>query len=143
MRHLWPHLWTIPYFNYSARRLMGSQLIESAAYCNQILLAQQYINSAQNTSVNWIIWLLLSLLSPPKVILLSGGHFTSMLHTFLSIFTNMAAMMGGNLSKKRRRKVINFWKNHLRRNFSFFLHKKTPTLTLSFFFSKFCWICEM
>ncbi len=36
---------------YSARRLMGSRLIESAAYCNQILLAQQFINSAQNTSI--------------------------------------------------------------------------------------------
>ncbi len=34
---------------YSARRLMGSLLIESAAYCNQILLTQLYINSAQNT----------------------------------------------------------------------------------------------
>ena len=28
--------------NYSAHRLMGSRLIESAAYCNQILLAQLY-----------------------------------------------------------------------------------------------------
>ncbi len=34
------------------RRLMGSRLIESAAYCNQIWLAHLYINSAQNTSVN-------------------------------------------------------------------------------------------
>ncbi len=59
---------------YSARRLMGSRLIESAAYCNQIWLAQLYINSAQNTSVNWIIRLLLSLLCRPKVIPLSGGH---------------------------------------------------------------------
>jgi hypothetical protein len=37
---------------YSARRLMGSRLIESPAYCNQILLAQLYINNTQNTSVN-------------------------------------------------------------------------------------------
>ncbi len=59
---------------YSARRLMGSRIIESAAYCNQILLAKVYINRAQNTSVNWIIRLLLSLLCQPKVILLSGGH---------------------------------------------------------------------
>ncbi len=43
---------------YSARRLMGSRMIESAAYCNQISLAQVYINRAQNTSVNWIIRLL-------------------------------------------------------------------------------------
>jgi hypothetical protein len=39
-------------FIYSARRLMGSRLIESAAYCNQIWLAQLYVNSAQKTSVN-------------------------------------------------------------------------------------------
>ncbi len=29
-------------FNYSARRLIGSRIIESAAYCNQKLLA--YLN---------------------------------------------------------------------------------------------------
>ncbi len=34
-------------YSCSARRLMGSRVIESAAYCNQILLAQQRINSAQ------------------------------------------------------------------------------------------------
>ncbi len=61
---------------YSARRLMGSRIIESAAYCNHILLAQLHKNSAQNTSVNCIIRLLLSLLCRPKVILLSGGHCT-------------------------------------------------------------------
>ncbi len=59
---------------YSARRLMGSRLIVSAAFCNRIWLAQLYINSAQNTLVNWIIRLLLSLWCRPKVILLSGGH---------------------------------------------------------------------
>ncbi len=39
---------------YNANRLMGSRLIESAAYCNQILLAKLYtcISRAQNTSVN-------------------------------------------------------------------------------------------
>ncbi len=52
----------------------GSRLIESAAYCNQILLAPLCINSTQNTSVNWIIRLLLSFLYQPKVILLSGEH---------------------------------------------------------------------
>ncbi len=57
---------------------MGSRLIESAAYCNQIWLAQLYINSAQNTSVNWNIRLLLSLLCRPKVILLSGGHYVKL-----------------------------------------------------------------
>ncbi len=49
---------------YSARRLMGSGIIESAAYCNQISLTQVYIN----------IRLMLSLSCWPKVILLSGGH---------------------------------------------------------------------
>jgi hypothetical protein len=37
---------------------MGSRIIESAAFYNQILLAQVYINRAQNTSVNLIIRLL-------------------------------------------------------------------------------------
>jgi hypothetical protein len=37
---------------YSARRLMGSRIIESAAYCNQISLSQVYIDRAQITSVN-------------------------------------------------------------------------------------------
>ncbi len=40
--------------NYRARRLIGSPIIESAAYCNQKLLAHLYLNSTQNTSVNWI-----------------------------------------------------------------------------------------
>ncbi len=47
---------------------------KSATYCNQISLAQVYTNRTQNTSVNWIIRLLLSLLCRPEVILLSGGH---------------------------------------------------------------------
>ena len=55
-------------------RLIGSRIIESAAYCNQILLVSLYLNSTQNTSFNWIIWLLLSLLCWPEVILLSDGH---------------------------------------------------------------------
>ncbi len=55
------------------RRLMGSRIIESAAYCNQILLAHLNTNSAQNASVNWITRLLLSILCRPKVILLGGG----------------------------------------------------------------------
>jgi len=38
---------------YSARRLIGSRIIESAAYSNQILMAPLYFNSTQNTSVNW------------------------------------------------------------------------------------------
>ena len=62
-------IWT-----YSARRLIGSRIIESAAYSNQILLVPLYLNSTQNTSVNWIIRLMLSLLCWPKAILLSGGH---------------------------------------------------------------------
>jgi hypothetical protein len=59
---------------YSARRLIGSRIIESAAYCNQILLAPMYINNTQYTSVNCILLFLLSLLCWPKAILLSGGH---------------------------------------------------------------------
>ncbi len=58
---------------YSARRLIGSRIIESAAYCNQVLLAPLYLNSTHNMSVYWIMF---SLLSWPKVILLSGGHCT-------------------------------------------------------------------
>jgi len=61
-------------FYYSARRLIGSLIIESAAYCNQLILVPLYINSTQNTSVNWISRLLLSFLGWPKAILLSGGH---------------------------------------------------------------------
>jgi hypothetical protein len=44
--------------DYSARRLIGSQIIESAAYCNQIFLVQFCLNGKQNTSDNLIIWLL-------------------------------------------------------------------------------------
>ncbi len=49
------HFQKLTFDNYSAHRLMGSWIIESAAYCSQILLARFYINSAQNTSVYWII----------------------------------------------------------------------------------------
>ncbi len=59
---------------YSSRRLIGSRILESVAYFNQKLQAHLYLNSTQNTSVNWIIRLLLSLFFWPKVILLSGGH---------------------------------------------------------------------
>ncbi len=62
------------YKMYSARRLIGSRIIESAAYCNQILLAPLCMNSTQNMSVHWIIRLLLSLLGRSKVIIISGGH---------------------------------------------------------------------
>ncbi len=34
---------------YSARRLIGSRIIESAAYSNQILMAPLYLNSTLNT----------------------------------------------------------------------------------------------
>ncbi len=33
-------------------RLIGSRIIESAAYCNNILLTHLYLNGAQNTSAN-------------------------------------------------------------------------------------------
>ncbi len=57
---------------YSVRRLIGSLIIESAIYCNQILLVPVYLNMYIKTSVNWIIRLLLSLLCRHKVILISG-----------------------------------------------------------------------
>jgi len=63
---------------YSARRLIESRIIVSTAFCKKILLAPLCLNSAQNTSVNRIIRLLLSLLCWPKVILLSGGHCNNM-----------------------------------------------------------------
>ncbi len=68
---------------YSARRLIGSRLTESAAYCKQKMIAHLYPNSTQNTSVNWIIRLLLSLFWCPKVILSSGEHCTSKSLCFL------------------------------------------------------------
>ena len=67
-----------------------SNLIESVAYCYQILLVPFYTNSTQKTSVNWIIRLILhvSLLCWPKVILLSGGHCINKLHVhFFSCYT--------------------------------------------------------
>ena len=38
---------TINLILYSARRLIGSRIIESAAYCNRILLVPLYRNSTQ------------------------------------------------------------------------------------------------
>ncbi len=70
-----PKLGLIYFTIYSASRLIGSRIIESATYCYHILLVPLYLNSAQNMSVNWIIWLLRSLLCWPKVILLSGRHW--------------------------------------------------------------------
>ncbi len=61
-------------YYYNARRLLGSLIIESVAYRDQISLAPLYIDNTQNISVKWIIWLLLSLLCRPKAILLSGWH---------------------------------------------------------------------
>ncbi len=61
-------------FYHSARHLIESRIIRSATYCNQILLAPLHINNTLNTSVIWIIRLLLSLLGPSKVILLCGRH---------------------------------------------------------------------
>jgi hypothetical protein len=37
---------------YSARRLIGSRIIESTAYCDQKSLAHLYLNNRQNTSLN-------------------------------------------------------------------------------------------
>ncbi len=59
---------------YSVCHLIGSRIIESATYFNQISVAPLLINNTQNSLVNRIIRLLLSLLCRPKVILLSDGH---------------------------------------------------------------------
>ncbi len=71
---------------YNARHLIGSRILKSAAYWK--LLAQLYLNSTQNTSLNWIIRILLSLLCWPKMILLSGGHCTSIYSDFNSNFVH-------------------------------------------------------
>jgi hypothetical protein len=47
------HLWTD--FPTGCPRLIWSRIVESVAYCNQKLLVQVYLNSKENTSVNWII----------------------------------------------------------------------------------------
>ena len=52
--------------NYSSGRLIGSRITESAAYRNHIFLVPVYLSSTQNTSANWIIWLLISLYVGPK-----------------------------------------------------------------------------
>ncbi len=85
---------------YSARRLIGSRIIESAAYCDQIELAPLFINSTQNTSVNWIIRLLLSLLCQPKVILLSGGHCIKNIHWGFVIRTKKGLRRSENHFKR-------------------------------------------
>ncbi len=66
------HIW--PFWYHIAHHLIGLRVIELAAYCNQKLLAHLYHNSTQNTSVNWIIRLLVLLLCWTNVILLSGGR---------------------------------------------------------------------
>ena len=55
-------------------------------YCNQTLLVPHYLNSTQNTSVNWIIRILLSLLYCPKVNLLGGGHCTLKMSFLLQVW---------------------------------------------------------
>ena len=93
---------------YSARRLIGSRIIESAAYCNQMLLVPLYLNSTQKPSVNWIIRLMLSLLCWPKVILLSGGHCILVLKCVTAE------------EDKKNRSFVTFYK-HLRRVYTYHL----------------------
>ncbi len=67
------------------RRLIGTRVIDSSAYCNQISLVPVCLNSTRNTFLdNWIIRLLSSILCWPKVILLCGGHCFTCLLLFLS-----------------------------------------------------------
>ena len=53
-----------------------------------MLLVSLFPNSTQNTSVNWIIRLFLSLLICPKVILLSDGHCTILANFILGLKIN-------------------------------------------------------
>ena len=82
-------LWRVENLNLWTSIYIGSRIIESAAYCNHILLVPLYLNSLHKTSVNWIIRLVLSLLCRPKVILLSGRHSTSscMVHMARILFS--------------------------------------------------------
>ena len=57
-------------YKFGALRLIGSRIMESVAYCDQILLIRLHLNSVHIKSFG----LLLSLLCWPKVILLRGGH---------------------------------------------------------------------
>ncbi len=54
-------IYWIIFLKYSAHRLIGSRIIESAAFCNQILLAQIYLQYIKQ-SLNWIILLWPSIL---------------------------------------------------------------------------------
>ncbi len=96
---------------------MGSRIIESAAYCYQILLAHLYTHSAQNTSVNWIIRLSLSLWCRPKVILLSGGHCicdpNSPIYYCIRGFDDPKLIANDPLAEKHRYKVMDMKTNHI------------------------------
>ncbi len=61
IRQRFVFLFTLDVHFHSARRLIESLIIESAAYCNQ-KPPPLYLNSKEYMSVNWIIWLILSLL---------------------------------------------------------------------------------
>ncbi len=96
---------------YSGCRLIGSRIIESAAYCNQNLLAHLYLISTQITSVNWIIRLLLSLLWWPKVILLSGRHCSWFIdcYQYLS-FIGIISKVVSSSYKRDWNLLITWWK---------------------------------
>ncbi len=76
---------------------------------NQKLLAHLYLNSTQNTSVNWILRLLLSLLCWPKVIQLSGGHCIWMNKTlqfqFFLICSTLCLLLVSNSGNLRARGI--------------------------------------
>ncbi len=71
---------------YSARRLFGSRIVESAAYYNHILLVQLYLNSKQNTLVNWIILLLLPLLCCWSKVILWNGRYCTWTYMYRILF---------------------------------------------------------
>ncbi len=90
---------------------MGSRIIESAAYCNQISESQVYSNRAQNKSVNWIIRLLLSLLCSPKGILLSGGHCTFIFVSAHHKIPQNVALNQKTLSARLKKKFWQKWRS--------------------------------
>ena len=136
------------YLVYSARRLSGSRIIESAAYCNQILLVTLYQNSTQKTSVNWIIRLLLSLLCWPHFITLSGFYCIalelmkmSFFHDVGEILNTLERVSSSNIA--RTHKVV--WQRvraHMRRDVKKCCFSLSPTLLMDerilCYFSQFC-----
>lgn len=91
---------------WSARR---SRIIESAVYRYQILMGLSYLTSTQKLLVNWIIWLLLSLLCWLKVILWSGRHFQKKVWNLKAQF-----VLRITFKKRKSTTIFTMRKNHKR-----------------------------